>query len=213
MELPVFQFVLIASCPDADHHWKWSDPIHLPPVIQVLVNVDKIPSQPSLSQAEQPQVSQPFLIRVAQLDCATDHSPVSSACQPVLNPPHCPVSIPHFLSSPMRMLRETASIQCRADFKVHSIRCSFLIHPAGHDMVIKSLELEMDLWMPSSPSPLQWTATRTARSGWPGPDPSSPWESSGMGHPPTTLWDSLFQCLTTLTVEEFFLLQIYPLWA
>ena len=40
---------------------------------------------------------------------------------------------------------------------------------------------------PSSPTPLQWTGTCTARAGYPWPDPASPLKSLGMGHQPP-LW-------------------------
>jgi len=63
MELPVFQFVPIALYRVTGHHWKEPGPIHLAPTHQIFIGIDKIPSQSYLLQAEQPQVSQPFLLR------------------------------------------------------------------------------------------------------------------------------------------------------
>ena len=60
-ELPVLQFVLVALCPVAGHHWKESGPILLTPTLQIFLGVYKVPSQPSLLQAEQAQLPQPFL--------------------------------------------------------------------------------------------------------------------------------------------------------
>jgi len=45
----------------------------------------------------------------------------------------------------------------------------------------------------------------TARSGCPGPGTALPWKSPGMVHQPISL-DNQFQCLTTLTVKDFFLI-------
>jgi len=62
MELPILQFMPIAPCPVAGHHWKESGPILLTPTLQIFIRIYKVPSQPSLLQAEQAQLPQPFLI-------------------------------------------------------------------------------------------------------------------------------------------------------
>ena len=51
------------------------------------------------------------------------------------------------------------------------------------------LTVGRNLWEPSSPFPLQWTGTCSARLSCPGHDPNSPWKSPGMGHPPS--WQSV----------------------
>jgi len=61
MELPVFQFVPIASCPVMGRCWKEPGPIHLTAALWIFMSTVKVPSQPSLLQAEQALVSQPFL--------------------------------------------------------------------------------------------------------------------------------------------------------
>jgi len=63
MELLTLQFVPIAPCPVAGHHWKESGPILLTPSLKIFRGVYKIPSQPSLLQAKQAQLPQPFLVR------------------------------------------------------------------------------------------------------------------------------------------------------
>ena len=60
-ELPMLQFVPIAPCPVSGHHWKESGPILLTPTLQIFVGIYKVPSQPSLLQAEQAQLPQPLL--------------------------------------------------------------------------------------------------------------------------------------------------------
>ena len=62
MELPVFQFVLVAPFPVTEHHYKEPGSIHLTSAVRILLSTDKIPLQPSLLQAEQSQASQPFLL-------------------------------------------------------------------------------------------------------------------------------------------------------
>ena len=59
-ELPMLQFVPVAPCPVTGHHWKESGPILLTPTLQIFRGISKVPSQPSLLQAEQAQLSQPF---------------------------------------------------------------------------------------------------------------------------------------------------------
>ena len=61
-ELPVPQFVPIAPCPVTGHHWKELGPILLTPTLQTFVGIYKVPSQPSLLQAEQAQFPQPLLV-------------------------------------------------------------------------------------------------------------------------------------------------------
>jgi len=62
IELPKLQFVPVAPCPVAGHHWKELGPILLTPTLKIFINIYKVPSQPSLLQAEQAQLPQPFLI-------------------------------------------------------------------------------------------------------------------------------------------------------
>jgi len=61
-ELPVLQFVPVASCPVAGHHLKEFGPILLTPTLEIFIDIYKVPSQPSLLQAQQAQFPQPFLI-------------------------------------------------------------------------------------------------------------------------------------------------------
>jgi len=54
-----------ALCPLSCHwtpHWKELGPILLTPTLQIFVSTYKVPSQPSLLQAKQAQVPQPFLL-------------------------------------------------------------------------------------------------------------------------------------------------------
>jgi len=53
LELPVLQFVPVAPCPVAGHHWKESGPILLTPTMQIFRGIYKVPS---LLQAEQAQI-------------------------------------------------------------------------------------------------------------------------------------------------------------
>ena len=46
MELPMLQFVPVALCPAAGHHWKESGPILLTPTLQIFVGISKVLSQP-----------------------------------------------------------------------------------------------------------------------------------------------------------------------
>ena len=62
LELPLLQFVPVAPCPVTGHHWKESGPILLTPTLQIFVGIYKVPSQPSLLQAEQAQFPQPLLV-------------------------------------------------------------------------------------------------------------------------------------------------------
>jgi len=61
MELPMFQFLLIAPSFTVAYHRKESAFISLTPSLQMYINNDEILSPPSLLQAEQSQFSQPFL--------------------------------------------------------------------------------------------------------------------------------------------------------
>ena len=61
-ELPVPQFVPIAPSPVTGHHWKELGPMLLTPTLQIFVGIYKVPSQPSLLQAEQAQLPQPLFI-------------------------------------------------------------------------------------------------------------------------------------------------------
>ena len=61
-ELPVLQVVPIAPCPVTGHHWKELGPILLTPTLQIFISIYTVPSQPSLLQAKQAQLPQPFLI-------------------------------------------------------------------------------------------------------------------------------------------------------
>ena len=47
VELHMLQFVLVALCPVASHHWKESGPILLAPALQIFIGISKFPSQPS----------------------------------------------------------------------------------------------------------------------------------------------------------------------
>jgi len=62
MELPVPQFVPIASCPVTGHHRKEFGPILLTLTLEIFVSIYKVPSQPSLLQAEQTQLPQLLLL-------------------------------------------------------------------------------------------------------------------------------------------------------
>jgi len=62
LELPLLQFVPVAPCPVSGHHWKESGPVLLIPTLQIFIGISKVPSQPSLLQAEQAQLPQPFLL-------------------------------------------------------------------------------------------------------------------------------------------------------
>ena len=44
LELPLLQFVPIAPCPVAGHHWKESGPVLLTPTLQIFRGIDKDPS-------------------------------------------------------------------------------------------------------------------------------------------------------------------------
>jgi len=59
--VPMLQFVAVAPCPVAGHHWKELGPILLTPTLQIFIGIYKVPSQPSLLQAKQVQLPQPFL--------------------------------------------------------------------------------------------------------------------------------------------------------
>ena len=61
-EPPVFQFVPIASGPLTEPHCKEPGSVLFAPYFQVFIYMNMIPPTPSLLQAEQSQLSQPFLI-------------------------------------------------------------------------------------------------------------------------------------------------------
>jgi len=48
-DLPLLQFVPVAPCPVAGHHFKESGPILLTPTLKIFVSIYKVPSQPSPS--------------------------------------------------------------------------------------------------------------------------------------------------------------------
>jgi len=54
--------VPVAPCPVAGHHCKESGPVLLTPTLQIFRGISKVPSQPSLLQAQQAQLPQPLLI-------------------------------------------------------------------------------------------------------------------------------------------------------
>ena len=60
-EPPVLQFVPIASGPVTGHHWKVPGSICFTLSLQVFICIDEIRPEPSLLQAEQSQLSWPFL--------------------------------------------------------------------------------------------------------------------------------------------------------
>ena len=62
VELPMLLFVPVAPCPVDGHHWKESGPILLTPILNIFIDISKVPSQSSLLQAEQAQLPQPLLI-------------------------------------------------------------------------------------------------------------------------------------------------------
>ena len=62
MEFLMLQFVPVAPCPVTGHHWKESGPIFLTPTLKIFISISKVLSQPSLLQAKQAQLPQPFLI-------------------------------------------------------------------------------------------------------------------------------------------------------
>ena len=85
MELPVLQFVPISPCPVAGHHRKEFGPILLTPTLQIFIGIYKGPLQPSLLQAEQAQLPQPFLIAEMLQSpnhlCSPEHARVSHSLQ------------------------------------------------------------------------------------------------------------------------------------
>ena len=63
MDPPVFHFLPVALCSIAARHGKESAPINLTLVLQVFIDSYEIPSQPSLLQTEESQLSQIFFVR------------------------------------------------------------------------------------------------------------------------------------------------------
>ena len=62
LELSLLHFVPTASCPVTGHHCKESGPVFPTPTLQIFRGISKVPSQPSLLQAEQAQLPQPLLV-------------------------------------------------------------------------------------------------------------------------------------------------------
>jgi len=62
MEIPLLQFMPVAPCPVSGHHWKESGLILLTSTLKIFIGIYKVTSQPSLLQAEQVKLPQPFLI-------------------------------------------------------------------------------------------------------------------------------------------------------
>jgi len=62
LELPRLQFVPVAPCPVAGHHWKESGPVLLTPTLKIFRGISKVPSQPSLLQATQAWLPRPLLV-------------------------------------------------------------------------------------------------------------------------------------------------------
>lgn len=60
----MFQVVLIASVPDTGHHCKELGSIFFVLSHQIFVHIDEVTSEPSFLQAEESQLSRPFLIGV-----------------------------------------------------------------------------------------------------------------------------------------------------
>ena len=80
-ELPLLQFVPIAPCPVAGHHWKESGPILLTPTLKIPISIYEVPSQPSLLQAEQAQLPQPFVVGEMLQSPHHPHSPPLDSLQ------------------------------------------------------------------------------------------------------------------------------------
>ena len=68
LELPLLQFVPVAPCPVAGHHWKESGPILLTPTLQIFVSFSKVLSQPSLLQMYVPEALQSTFPSVEETD-------------------------------------------------------------------------------------------------------------------------------------------------
>ena len=84
LELPRLQFVPVAPCPVAGHHWKESGPVLLTPTLQIFMGISKVPSQPSLLQAEQAQLPQPLLVGEMLQSPPHPRSPVLDSLQQLL---------------------------------------------------------------------------------------------------------------------------------
>ena len=88
------------------------------------------------------------LVTGLQLDSATDLNTLSSASQPVLNPPVYPLT---YLTPP-KITYEVVmgdSVKCLAEVKVHNIHCSLLTFSLIHGMELLSYEdrlRELGLW-------------------------------------------------------------------
>jgi len=87
--------VPVAPCPVAGHHWKESGPVLLTPTLQIFRGISKVPSQPSLLQAEQAQLPQPLLVGEM---LQSPHHPRSPRGSPWFLQPlvACAASIPTF---------------------------------------------------------------------------------------------------------------------
>jgi len=53
-EPPMFQFVAMASCPVAGHHWKEPGSVTFTPSLQVFIHIDEIPSSLLFSRLNSP---------------------------------------------------------------------------------------------------------------------------------------------------------------
>ena len=104
-----------------------------------LLKVDTIPSSRSLMKilnSTGPSTApHTFLTGLG----TTDHNPLSSASQPVLNPPHHPLIYPTL--SPLQYQDVVGdSIKSFAEVKIDDIHCSLPIYPAG-DAIIEGYEV------------------------------------------------------------------------
>ena len=104
-----------------------------------LLRVDSIPSSRSLMQMlNKSRLNNDLwgtlLVTGLQPDCATDDSPLSSASQPILHPPHHPVIYPTLYTFHNKDVVGGA-IKRLAEVKVHNIHCSPLIYPACNDII------------------------------------------------------------------------------
>lgn len=59
----MFQFVPLTPCAVAEQHWTESGPIFVIPALEIFVCIDKMPSQSSVLQSKQTQLSELFLYK------------------------------------------------------------------------------------------------------------------------------------------------------
>lgn len=66
--------------------------------------------------------------------CTANHNPLSSAIQPVLNSPHCPLIHP---TLPELAYEDVTgdSVESLDEVKVDNIHCSPLVYPASHSII------------------------------------------------------------------------------